>query len=179
MEVFPTDIQKIILSFTSHTNVPYNVYAELVKAEMHLRWFSDSYVYLGPFVDTGYQPRQTRLKKLPKFIVKLFPYGMDWRQIICRRILCWELVGEAEKKIRLQMLGKKYDFGCMFFGFWIEWLTKLGYYPCDRNGTPVPYDDPVAPIIRHTSRVSYAPDPIWPPRHTTRPGDPLADPGDP
>ena len=170
MEVFPTDIQKIILSFTSHTNVPYNVYAELVKAEMHLRWFSDAYVYLGPFVDTGYQPRQTRLKKLPKFIVNLFPYGMDWRQIICRRILCWELVGEAAK------LGK-YDMHCMFFSFWIEWTTKLGYYPYDRNGNPVPYDHPVAPTIRHTSRVSYAPDPMYPPRHTTRQADQEPDPG--
>ena len=165
MEVFPREIQKLICSFAFR--VPYNMFSELVKAEMHLRWFNKLNVYLGRFVDNGYYPYRKRLKKLPKFIVKNFPHGITYREIIWRQLMCWELVGSAEERNYL------YDTPCHFSTYCCYLCQKLGYFH-----RPQDHEDLVAPRIRHSAIPPYN---IYPPilRHTTQPPDQEVAPGGP
>ena len=145
MEVFPREIQKLITSF----GVPYNVFFELVKAEMHLRWFSATYVDLGRFVDDG-SGVFVRLKKLPKFIVNNLPQGITMSTLVAKKLTAWELVGTWTHE-------EKWDWSG-FFGNYLEYCLKCG---CEFEPA---HDEPIyIPKIRHT----------------TQPADQEVDPGGP
>ena len=118
MEVFPVDIQKLISSFYGGQ---YNVFFELVKAEMHLRWFSGNFVYLGPFVDDGSGKNFVRLKKLPKCIVNNLPYGVTAETLVSKKLTGYELSDHPNT------IYGKWDWSS-FFECWLAYCRKRGWW---------------------------------------------------
>ena len=151
MEVFPREIQKLITSF----GVPYNMFFELVKAEMHLRWFSATYVDLGRFVDDG-SKNFVRLKRLPKFIVNNLPHGITMCTLVAKKLTAWELVGNWTNERSWERSPTKpryeevWDWS-EFFSNYLEYSIKCGCKFEDPSfGDPVPIT--YIPKIRHTTR---------------------------
>ena len=159
MEVFPREIQKLITSF----GVPYNVFFELVKAEMHLRWFSAAYVDLGRFVDDG-SGVFVRLKKLPKFIVNNLPYGITMCTLVAKKLTAWELVGNwNNERAPTWPYKEKWDWS-EFFSNYLEYSIKCAsgcQFEDPSFGDPVPIA--YIPKIRHTTQ---------PPDQEVAPGGP-------